>query len=40
MIKHGQTSTGEQSYLCKDYKDSFPFEYTYNAYKQETKKEL
>lgn len=40
VIKHGRTSTGTQRYLCKDFKDSFLLEYTYNAYKPETKEAI
>jgi len=40
VIKHGRTSTGKQRYLCKDCKDSFMLEYTYNAYKTGTKEAI
>ncbi|NCC15920.1 MAG: IS1 family transposase [Clostridia bacterium] len=40
VIKYGRTSTGTQRYLCKDCKDSFLLEYTYNAYKPGTEETI
>ena len=40
VIKHGQSKIGKQRYYCKSCKSSFLLEYTYNAYKPNTKETI
>ena len=40
VIKHGRTAIGKQRYLCKNCRDSFLLDYTYNAYKPETEETI
>ena len=40
VIKHGRTPIGKQRYQCKDCKNSFILDYTYNAYNPGTKETI